>query len=227
MSQLKDVILKQVHWYRRPDGMLEGIHINTGDIVPASTAPSFPEQKKYHYNEQIAHELCERLAQGGKLTRLAGTPPFPPMTVIRLWRIWNPDFDALLKQARTERAEWARDKIMDIVDLTIDKDEVAAMSLKSSLLMKLAQYDDKKTYGSSNVNIDQSTNVAQTFIIETGVRREGDPGFIKDVTAALVKEGEIADAKKTEARKEEAKGLLIKKPVANDAGGGQIIEEQK
>ena len=68
------------------------------------------------YTEEIADEICERLANGESLRTICDEEPFPHRNTVRRWLIQFPAFRAQYALARVEQADSIFDEILDIAD---------------------------------------------------------------------------------------------------------------
>lgn len=133
------------------------------------------------YSPLLAERICEEIANGKSLVEVSKKPGMPKYSIIAKWRRENPEFEEAYKQARKDRAEVYFHKIMEEVDKAkADRDEIALARLKTDIYKFAAKVCAPDDYV-EKTSIDAKVAVG-TFSIETGIRRDGDPGFNKDET---------------------------------------------
>jgi hypothetical protein len=76
------------------------------------------------YSQQIAAEICTRIAQGESLRSICRDDAMPSMASVFLWLAQKPDFSEQYARAREEQAEVHADAIVAIADETPDVEEV-------------------------------------------------------------------------------------------------------
>ena len=75
--------------------------------------------------------------------------------------------------AKRMRAEMFHDKIVSSLDDVLDKEEVAAESLKWNKLKHLASVNDPETFGTRQKLVGDAKQPLQ-IIVDTGIRRKED-----------------------------------------------------
>ena len=93
----------------------------------ASTLPAAPKGRMGRpsiYSQQIAAEICTRIAQGESLRSICRDDAMPSMASVFLWLAQKPDFSEQYARAREEQAEVHADAIVAIADETPDVEEV-------------------------------------------------------------------------------------------------------
>lgn len=68
------------------------------------------------YNETIADDICERLANGESLRRICLTPNYPSQAMVFRWLAANEQFREQYRSAREAQADVLADEIIDIAD---------------------------------------------------------------------------------------------------------------
>lgn len=114
-----------------------------------------------------------------------GCPPYRRV-VERLLR--HPAFAERARDTRKTRALLFEDKIVQIAEGEYGEKEAAGARVKLDAYKYLAKVNDRDTYGDST-KLTGSLTVGPT-LVDTGIRREGDPGFVPS-SAALPLPGSI------------------------------------
>lgn len=121
--------------------------------------------------------ICQKVAEGGSLTRICGQPGFPSYTAFCRWRRQHPWIDEQLTLARRDRAEYLRDKAVGEADKAEGRDPISGSQLRVDTYKWAASVDNEKYNPKAKV---EATLVAPTqIIVHTGIDR-GEPQ--KDVT---------------------------------------------
>ncbi len=72
------------------------------------------------YSDEIAEEICNRIADGESLRGICNDPHMPSRPTVAKWMDDNPDFFAKCARARVLQAEAAHDQMILIEDGAID-----------------------------------------------------------------------------------------------------------
>jgi len=157
------------------------VHVQRGltldDIRPGP-------KHKYEYSPLLADVFCQKIAEGGFITATCKEDGMPSYSTINRWKRNNDDFRKQLREAVTDRAEHYADRAIRAAEETSNKDQVPAQRLKHDAYKWRATMDNPKDY-SNQTKLVGDPDQPIRYIIETGIRRQGDPGFIdltKDVT---------------------------------------------
>lgn len=142
-------------------------------------------QSSRGYDPVTMSLICQRVVEGESLTRICGDPAMPSYATICKWRQKHPEADDLLMMAYRDRSEVYHDKALESALLARDKDDAPAQKLKVDTFKWAAQMGNQERF-SPRQKIDQNVQVASRIVVETGIRRPGDPGHI---------EHEVIDAK--------------------------------
>jgi hypothetical protein len=121
------------------------------DIDKRTSTPvdqMFPT-KRGEFNETIAAEIIDRVANGKTMTSIIDDPDMPGATTILSWRKMFPEFDEMLKDARSLRAERYHDGVHQIaIDApSLMKDQINGAKVSLDALKWLAEKNDPKTFG--------------------------------------------------------------------------------
>lgn len=166
--------------------------------------------KRWVYNDMIAELICQRVTEGETLLEIcgpkqntAGQKIMPPYFIVVKWRRERPEFDLKLKQALSDRSEILADHASEQSKLA-DEDNATAQKLVVDTLKWRTGVDNPDKFG-AKTKISGEIEATTIFVINTGIRRLGDPGYVepRDV-------GEIngkAQTLKDEAERERFKAL--------------------
>lgn len=136
----------------------------------------------YPFSEVTVDLICEKITEGASLTALCKKPGFPPYSIIARWMRKYPGVKEAIEQARKDRAEVLRDEALSVVDEAgADSDEIALAKARSDVRKWAAQVDDRSRFGKDESKV---VTVSAQIVIDTGIRRPGDPGF-RDVTPVI------------------------------------------
>ena len=108
-------------------------------------------------------------------------PGFPLSETIHNWKRLFPGFEEMLEASYKDRAYYFQDKIIEDLDemANLSKDEVPAKKLQVDTTFKLMEKANPEKFG-NNLKISGDAKSPLQFIIDTGVRRQGDDGFDDD-----------------------------------------------
>ena len=147
-------------------GALETICLDTGDVLRPGSEINLTE---YKFNYETAVLVCQKIREGATLKQIGDDPSLPSLTVIHYWRRNNASFDAEIKLARKDRAEYYHDKVLDLADDIVDKDDVPVARFKADTYKWAAEKGDPSSYGSKIEHT--GSNVAPTIVVMTGIER--------------------------------------------------------
>lgn len=123
--------------------------------------------------------MAEMVAQGMTPLAISRLPAMPGAHDIRHWENQYPKFRDAMKVARAAHAEVLADSALEIADRSTWQ-TAKADKIKVETALKLAACWDPDRYG-SKTKISGDPNAPLTFLIDTGIRREGDTGEPKRV----------------------------------------------
>lgn len=122
-----------------------------------------PAGRPSSYTDEIADDICERLANGESLRRICLTPNYPRQATVFRWIAANDKFREQYARAREAQADTLADEIIDIADgkraeyeggeADVARDRLAMDARKwvaSKLKPKI--YGDKMLHGSDPDN---------------------------------------------------------------------------
>jgi hypothetical protein len=144
--------------------------------VPKGTNPDHIPRRVWPFSEVTCMHICQKIGEGCTLREIGLMEGFPPKNVIDMWSRKYPEFREELRQARASRAEYFHDEIIEVARNT-DEFKNKADRLKIDTYKWVAAVNDPNTYG-NQTKLTGDPNAPLSFVIETGVRRAGDPGAI-------------------------------------------------
>jgi hypothetical protein len=174
----------------------EAKHLAHGKAwMPRNTAAADVEavtKAKYRptlYSSFVVDIMLDRIMNGDSITSICKEKGFPTYNSFCRWKRESPGFAENIRRAKRDRSEVYFDKIiksMDDMDDVANKDEVASRKLKVDSYKYIAKIGNQDEFGDKS---QIKAEVASThFIIETGIRRVNDPGYMPDETKKLVEE---------------------------------------
>ena len=146
---------------------LETICLDTGEVLTQDV-----DLSKFRFQLETAMLICQAIREGATLKSIGDNPAFPSLTVVHYWRRSNATFDEEIRMARKDRAEYYHDKVLEIAEDTIDRDDVVVAKFKADQYKWAAEKGDPSSYGNK---IEHSgSNVAPTIVVMTGIDRKPD-----------------------------------------------------
>lgn len=138
----------------------------------------------FPYSSLLADRICAEISEGGFITRICKQKNMPSYSQFASWRRFHPELDIAYKQAVKDRAEAFIEKAVTEVELaSADRDSIGLAKLKSDLYKYISKVGDPSSFTERQ---HVQAEVAVTgYVIETGIRRPGDPGFNRDETREL------------------------------------------
>lgn len=131
------------------------------------------------YSTLVGETIAQLIAEGGTLTGVCGTRGIPPYTIVASWRKKNSSFDEMIKQAFIDRSEWHRDRALKLAE-EADEDDVQSSKLKVDTHKWAAGVDNSNRFG-TKTKVEGEVKHSH-FMIDTGIRRPEDSGYLRDET---------------------------------------------
>lgn len=150
------------------------VSLPTGDKVLVDPKNALPGGR-WEYSLELASRLCERVVQGGFITRLCDGVNFPPYSVVARWKRTHHEFYTMLMEAYEDRAEFFGDKIRELAD-DADEENYSSQNVKIGAYKHLAALDSPKRFQTKQA-VGPSSGAPVVVIVETGIRRKGDEGY--------------------------------------------------
>jgi len=146
------------------------------------------ENKPLMFSSQIGDIIISEIMSGRTLSSIMREPFFPSYRTFTRWCTESISFGAAVAHAKLHRAEaffdMAIDTVHDLDGSDISSDMIKLSKLKSDVYKYAAKIGDQSKFGDKQ-HISGDMNVGH-YMIETGIRRSGDPGFKVDETKKLV-----------------------------------------
>jgi hypothetical protein len=130
--------------------------------------------KNYVYNEMICDAICSLLVEGHTIHNISKKPGFPPMAVIRRWRLDNSEFEDKITLAKKDRAELFMEKVIEAAEGAETRNDAPAAKVRVEAYKWAAAVDDKSVFGTSGGS-GGHTAVTVNLLVDTGIRRELPP----------------------------------------------------
>lgn len=150
-------------------GELETVCLDTGEVIKSLQVH---EMDKYKFNFDMAMLVCQKIREGATLKEIADDATLPSLTVIHYWRRTNATFDEEIKLARKERAEYYHDRVLEIADEVVDRDDVPVAKFKADQYRWAAEKGDPSSYGNKVEH--SGSNTAPAIVVVTGIDRKPD-----------------------------------------------------
>lgn len=126
----------------------------------------------------IAQTMVEKNLSLKKVCEENGMPPY---SVVCRWRRQHQEFRQMLEDARRDRAELLAEEALELADdADEDADAISKARLRVDVRKWAAEKADPDKFGAKKA-VDGNGSVSVTLVLNTGIVREGDPGF-KEVT---------------------------------------------
>jgi len=137
---------------------------------------------RFVYSMGLADRVASLVQGGATFTDVAKIEGMPPARVLMKWMTDKPNFREKVQLAKKIAAENAAQDAVNRALTEPGKDEVAGVKLAVETLKWQAEKLDPENWG-SKVKISGDAQAPLQLIIDTGIRRPGDPGFqgAKDV----------------------------------------------
>lgn len=143
-----------------------------GSIVlcEATIDPTVLAKFKYkEYSRYVVDLMCEKIVEGMGITEICQLKGYPSYAEFCRWKRQDPEIQKQIDQARRDRAEGLRDKIVKIADNLSERDG-DEIKTKIDTYKYLASVDDKQKFG----NQKGEAQVVQPIqiVVNTGIVRE-------------------------------------------------------
>jgi hypothetical protein len=143
--------------------------------VQEEVAPSITTVRDTYFSPLVIDEICTRIVQGEALTRICGSGNMPNYPTLCRWRREHPWVEQALDNARKDRAEVMRDKVMNEADNAVShKDPITATQTRIDAYKWAAGVDSPEKY-SPRAKIGDLVVAPTQIIIQTGIDRDVTP----------------------------------------------------
>lgn len=140
--------------------------------------------QRVQFQSMLADLICQEVSNGKSLKATSEEMQIPYATVCA-WRRQVPEFNDALNQAYQDRADFLADRaLQEAEDAVATPGGAAKAKLIVDTIWKSAEVANAKKY-SPKQKIEGSITVPVQITIETGIRRNDDPGFFVDETAKM------------------------------------------
>lgn len=153
----------------RSTNLVEIVDIYTGEVI-AKENPGVIYRTDIVYSEEVIDVICGLLVNGESLTKICKMPGMPSYNLFCKWKRIHPHINEQLDNARRDRAEFFRDKLLEEADAAESDDPINAHRLRVEAYKWAAGVDDGKY--SPRAKIEATINHPTRIIVHTGINRE-------------------------------------------------------
>ena len=123
---------------------------------------------QFIYTVEDGMQISALVREGKTLKQIASLPDAPSLHLIYAWRRMHPDFAKSLADAKADRAEYFRDKAVELLDQKdLDEDgKLKVAKFKFDGYTKLAAQDNPAEFGQKR---EDGGSAPTQIIIQTGV----------------------------------------------------------
>jgi hypothetical protein len=121
----------------------------------------------YKFDEVVAGVICQRIAEGARITRLH-EDGLPPYSIICKWRAVYPQFAKMVEIAMRDRAHVFADKAVDAAESAQTKDDAVVQRLKTDTYKWIAEKSSPDEYG-NKTQVRGDASAPFQLIVDTGV----------------------------------------------------------
>jgi len=153
-----DFPAKSYHWIQDTEDRLIW--------APKGTNPDSLPRLVWPFSVVTCNQVLKKLIEGKTLLEICKEKGMPPRAVIYMWRRMYPDFDAEVKKAKEQAAEYIADEVREIAKNTKTKKDAVVNKVKINANQWLAEKQAPSLYGASTKN---SGPPQVNIVIQTGV----------------------------------------------------------
>lgn len=130
--------------------------------LPVITMPPTVSPKKHaggrpsKYTNELAKEICERLAEGQLLIQIVRLNHMPDYSTITRWILHNEEFYTMYAQARAAQADRLAEQCIEMADETRDSDHAQAQRLKVDTRKWYTAKIRPRFYGENGTGFDRA-----------------------------------------------------------------------
>ena len=135
--------------------------------VPKGTNPDHLPKTVWPYSQVTADQVLAKITEGYTVTQIGKMEGFPPQHTIYKWVRQVPEFRNQMKLARSDRAEFFHDKVIESAEKA-DPENVQAERLRVDAYKWAASVGDPDQYG-TRVKHAGDVDAPLGFIVVTGV----------------------------------------------------------
>lgn len=149
-------------------GETKSVDLETGEMV--ILGDSMTESGNFRYSWQMGMLICNYVREGKSIAAIGRLNDMPAAALIYRWSAIRQDFREALDAAKTDRAEYYHDKVLEITEGITEKDDVPVAKVKIDTYKWAAEKGNPAKFGAKASNkIDAG---AVTIIVNTGIQRE-------------------------------------------------------
>jgi len=181
------VMIDDTYARELPDGTIEIVSTETGEVVEERVSfetaylsrTSQGLTRNLSYSHHLGDIVCQRIADGVKISDIAKAPGFPTASTIARWTMQHPLFKMKFKMARRAIAMKCAEKMLDVAEVDLEKgtvgyiqkDEAPGKKIQMDTLKWLAEKSDSEFFTTKHVTHHGDEEKPIKFIIETGIDR--------------------------------------------------------
>ncbi len=140
------------------------------------------------YSKALCDVICQRVANGENLIAILNESGMPTYSQLKRWARQNPDFDLAMEHAHRDAADYLADRAMVVAEEAyenhVGQAQMARVSHLTDVIKWRAQVNNPKKYSPTN-KIQADINMPVQIIVNTGIRRPGDAGYLVDETQKI------------------------------------------
>jgi hypothetical protein len=142
------------------------------------------QPRAYNVSKLVIEVICQKIAEGGSLTKICKQPSMPSYAIFSRWRRENPWIEEMIGKARLDRAEYMRDLALDEA-IGASEDEVGAHRLRVDTFKWAASIDDAAKY-SPKTKVQAEITSPLQIMVSTGIIRREEEAHGSDILQAKV-----------------------------------------
>jgi hypothetical protein len=148
-----------------PDtGQIKTYNVITGEVVYVDG--QLVKDHRFAYTVEDGVRITSLVREGKTLKQIASLPDFPSLHLIYAWKSIHPDFAQRLREAKADRAEHFRDKAVEVLENTVEEEDLKVAKFKFDGYTKLAAQDNPAEFGQKR---EEGGQAPTQIIIQTGV----------------------------------------------------------
>jgi hypothetical protein len=150
------------------------------------------------YSKAVCDILCQRVANGENLVKVLKEPGMPTYSQVKRWARQNPEFDQAMEQAHKDAADYLADRALEVAEKAYEDGVGASQMVKVQHLTDIIKWragvNNPKKFA-NNLKAQLEVNLPVQIIVNTGIRRPGDAGYIADETQKIKDAIKVEDDK--------------------------------
>lgn len=138
--------------------------------VQTGLNPQALERGVVTYNPLVVDLLCQKIAEGGSITKICKEPNMPTYQTLCRWRRAHPSIDEQLLIARRDRAEYLRDEALAEAQRAEGRDPISGSQLRVDTYKWAASVDHERY--NPKTKVEATINAPTQILVYTGIDRE-------------------------------------------------------